>query len=229
MVEMKFRDDIFLGFAVIVSALAIYFGLYIAPAEVELGELVRVFYLHLPQAIICYLSLVISVITAILLLVKKDPKYDALSEPAALLGLVYGATTLISGSIWANAAWGVYWNWDPRETTTLILWLAYVGYFFLRMSVENPERRASVSAAYNVLAFMTVPLSYLSFILWPSLHPRLGTERGLGLTGTMVQALLLNIMGGLLLFIWIFRKAYGVRLKRDELERLLSEEMRDAS
>ena len=227
--DLKFRDDIFLGFAVIVSALAIYFGLYIAPAEVELGELVRVFYLHLPQAIICYLSLVISVITAILFLVKKDPKYDALSEPAAFLGLVYGATTLISGSIWANAAWGVYWNWDPRETTTLILWLAYVGYFFLRMSVENPERRASVSAAYNVLSFLTVPLSYMSFILWPSLHPRLGTEGGLGLTGTMVQALLLNILGALLVFIWIFRKAYGVRLRRDELERLLSEEMRDAS
>ncbi|TEU10190.1 cytochrome C assembly protein [Candidatus Bathyarchaeota archaeon] len=227
--DLKFRDDIFLGFAVIVSALAIYFGLYIAPAEVELGELVRVFYLHLPQAIICYLSLVISVITAILFLVKKDPKYDALSETAALLGLVYGATTLLSGSIWANAAWGVYWNWDPRETTTLILWLAYVGYFFLRMSVENPERRASVSAAYNVLSFLTVPLSYMSFILWPSLHPRLGTEGGLGLTGTMVQALLLNILGGLLLFIWIFRKAYGVRLRRDEFERLLSEEMRDAS
>ena len=229
MVEMKFRDDIFLGFAVIVSALAIYFGLYIAPAEVELGELVRVFYLHLPQAIICYLSLVISVITAILFLVKKDPKYDALSETAALLGLVYGATTLLSGSIWANAAWGVYWNWDPRETTTLILWLAYVGYFFLRMSVENPERRASVSAAYNVLSFLTVPLSYLSFILWPSLHPRLETEGGLGLNSTMVQALLLNILGALLVFIWIFRKAYGVRLRRDEFERLLSEEMRDAS
>jgi heme exporter protein C len=227
--NLKFRDDIFLGFAVIVSALAIYFGLYIAPAEVELGELVRVFYLHLPQAIICYLSLVISVITAILFLVKKDPKYDALSETAALLGLVYGATTLLSGSIWANAAWGVYWNWDPRETTTLILWLAYVGYFFLRMSVENPERRASVSAAYNVLSFLTVPLSYMSFILWPSLHPRLGTEGGLGLTGTMVQALLLNILGALLVFIWIFRKAYGVRLRRDEFERLLSEEMRDAS
>jgi len=227
--DLKFRDDIFLGFAVIVSALAIYFGLYIAPAKVELGELVRVFYLHLPQAIICYLSLVISVITAILFLVKKDPKYDALSETAALLGLVYGATTLLSGSIWANAAWGVYWNWDPRETTTLILWLAYVGYFFLRMSVENPERRASVSAAYNVLSFLTVPLSYMSFILWPSLHPRLGTEGGLGLTGTMVQALLLNILGALLVFIWIFRKAYGVRLRRDEFERLLSEEMRDAS
>ena len=228
MIEMKFRGDVYLALALVINILATYFGLFVAPAEVEMGELVRVFYFHLPQAILCYLSLVISVVTAILFLVKKDQKYDALSEPAALLGLIYGATTLVSGSIWANAAWGVYWNWDPRETTTLILWLAYVGYFFLRMSVENPERRATVSAAFNVLSFMTVPLSYMSFILWPSLHPRLGTEGGLGLTGTMVQALLLNILGGLILFVWIFRKAYGVRLKRDELDRILSEEMRVA-
>jgi len=158
----------------------------------------------------------------------KQAKYDAISESAAFLGLVYGMVTLVSGAIWANAAWGVYWNWDPRETTTLVLWLAYLGYFFLRMSVENPERRASVSAAYNVLAFLTVPLSYLSFIIWPSLHPRLSEGGGLGLTGTMVQALLLNILGGLLFYVWIIRKTYGVRLMKDELERKLSEEVRIA-
>lgn len=226
--NMEFRDDIFLGITAVVNALAIYFALFIAPAEVEMGELVRVFYFHLPQAIVCYLTLVISLVSAILYLRTKQTKYDAISESAALLGLVYGVITLVSGAIWANAAWGVYWNWDPRETTTLVLWLAYVGYLFLRMSVENPERRASVSAAYNVLAFLTVPLSYLSFIIWPSLHPRLSEGGGLGLTGTMVQALLLNMLGGLLFYVWLVRKTYGVRLMKDELERKLSEEARIA-
>ena len=226
--NMEFRDDIFLGITAVVNALAIYFALFIAPAEVEMGELVRVFYFHLPQAIVCYLTLVISLVGAILFLRTKQTKYDAISESVALLGLVYGVITLVSGAIWANAAWGVYWNWDPRETTTLVLWLAYVGYLFLRMSVENPERRASVSAAYNVLAFLTVPLSYLSFIIWPSLHPRLSEGGGLGLTGTMVQALLLNMLGGLLFYVWLVRKTYGVRLMKDELERKLSEEARIA-
>jgi heme exporter protein C len=226
---MEFRDDVFLGITAIVNILAVYFALFIAPAEVEMGEMVRVFYFHLPQAIVCYLTLVISLVSAIMFLRSKQIKYDALSESAALLGLVYGVVTLVSGSIWANAAWGIYWNWDPRETTTLILWLAYLGYFFLRMSVENPERKASVAAAYNALAFLTVPLSYLSFIIWPSLHPRLSEGGGLGLSGTMVQALLLNILGGLLFYVWIIRKTYGVRLKRDELERKLSEETRIAS
>jgi heme exporter protein C len=224
---MRYRDDVYLCLALAINAISIYFALFIAPAEVEMGELVRILYFHLPAALSTYLTLGISVITAILFLAKKEPRYDWLSESSALLGLVYGLITLVGGSMWANATWGVYWNWDPRETTTLILWIAYVGYFFLRMSVENPERRSTVSAAFNILAFMTVPLSYLSFILWPSLHPRLGTEgRGLGLTGTMVQALVLNLISGLILYIWIFRKTYGVRLKREELERLIAEEMR---
>ncbi len=73
-----------------------------------------------------------------------------------------------------------------------------------------------------------MPLSYLSFIIWPSLHPRLSEGGGLGLTGTMVQALLLNMLGGLLFYVWILRKTYGVRLMKDELERKLSEEARIA-
>jgi len=223
---LEFRDDIYLGITGVIVALAAYFALYIAPAEVTMGELVRIFYFHLPGAIICYLSLLVSVATGLMYIRTKDFKYDALSESGALLGLVYGLITLISGSIWANATWGVYWNWDPRETTTLILWFAYLGYFLLRMSIENPERKASSAAVFNILAFMTVPLSYISFILWPSLHPRLGDESGgLGLTGTMVQALVMNIIGGIFVFGYVLKKTYDLRMKRDEFKRKMMEEM----
>ena len=85
---MEFRDDVFLGITAVVNVLAIYFALFIAPAEVELGELVRVFYFHLPQAIACYLTLVISLVGAILFLRTKQIKYDAMSESAAHQGLV---------------------------------------------------------------------------------------------------------------------------------------------
>lgn len=223
---MEFRDDIYLGITGVIVALAAYFALYIAPAEVTMGELVRIFYFHLPGAIICYLSLLVSVATGLIYIRTKDFKYDALSESGALIGLVYGLITLISGAIWANATWGVYWNWDPRETTTLVLWFAYLGYFLLRMSIENPERRASSAAVFNILAFMTVPLSYVSFILWPSLHPRLGDESGgLGLTGTMVQALVMNIIGGLFVFGYVLKKTYDLRMKRDEFKRKMMEAM----
>ena len=223
---MEFREDIYLGITGVIVALAAYFALYIAPAEVTMGELVRVFYFHLPPAIICYLSLLVSVVTGLIYIRTKEFKYDAISESGALLGLLYGLITLVSGAIWANATWGVYWNWDPRETTTLILWFAYLGYFLLRMSIENPERRASSAAVFNILAFMTVPLSYVSFILWPSLHPRLGDDGGgLGLTGTMVQALVMNIIGGIFVFGYVLKKTYDLRMKRDEYNSKLMEEM----
>jgi heme exporter protein C len=225
---MKFRDDIYLGITAVANLLAIYFALYIAPAEVELGELVRVFYFHLPGAIATYITLILSAATAIAYLIKKDYRLDAFSQACALLGLIYGLITLIGGAVWANATWGVYWNWDPRETTTLILWLAYLGYFFLRMSVENVERRASVSAVYNILAVLTVPLSYMSFILWPSLHPRLSEGGGLGLTGTMVQALLMNMFSGMLFMGWLIRKAYKVQMSSDQLQLKLVEAVQNA-
>ncbi len=223
---MEFREDIYLSITGIIVALAAYFALYIAPAEVTMGELVRIFYFHLPPAIICYLALLVSVVTGAIYLRTKDYKYDALSESGAILGLVYGLITLISGSIWANATWGIYWNWDPRETTTLILWFAYLGYFLLRMSIENPERRASSAAVFNVLAFLTVPLSYVSFIIWPSLHPQLGGgDGGLGLTGTMVQALVMNIIGGVFVFGYVLKKTYDLRIKRDAYNSRMREEM----
>lgn len=223
---LEFRDDVYLGITGVIVILSAYFALFIAPAEVTMGELVRVFYFHLPPALICYLALVVSVIAGVMYIRTKQHKYDALSESGALLGLVYGIITLISGAIWANATWGVYWNWDPRETTTLILWFAYLGYFLLRMSIENPDRRASSAAVYNLLAFMTVPLSYVSFILWPSLHPRLGEDSGgLGLTSTMVQALVMNIIGGLFVFGYVLKKTYDLRLKRDKYESMILEEM----
>jgi len=222
--NMKFREDVYLGISGLMSVIAAYYALFLTPADVEMGELIRIFYFHLPPAIICYVALIVSVTTGLIYLRTKDFKYDAVSESGALLGIVYGLVTLIAGAIWANATWGVYWNWDPRETTTLILWFAYLGYLLLRMSIENPERRASSAAVYNVLAFLTVPLSYLSFIIWPSLHPRLSEDGGLGLTPSMVQALVMNIVAGLFIFGYLLKKTYERRLKIDMVESRLREE-----
>ena len=210
---MRFQDEIYLSLIAVLGGISTYFALVISPAEVEMGELVRILYFHLPTAIICYASLSLSLIAGVAFLWKKIEKFDYLSSSAAMIGIVYGAVTLITGAIWAKVTWGVYWNWDPRETTTLILWLGYIGYFLLRMSIDNVERRASISAAYNILIFLTVPLSYLSFILWPSLHPRLTSDGGLGLTTIMIETLLMNIIVGVLVYIWLIRTAYTTALK----------------
>jgi heme exporter protein C len=221
---MQAQDKIFLSLIFILGAVSTYFALFLTPVDATLGDYVKILYFHLPGAIICYSAVSVSLLGGIVFLRRKETKWDALSSSAAMLGIVYGAFTLITGSIWAKVTWGAYWNWDPRETTTLILFFAYIGYFFLRMSIENPERRASVSAVYNVLIFLTVPLSYLSFIIWPSLHPRLISGGEIGLTPIMEEALIMNIVVGALILVWLIRTGYTVSLNQGQLKQQLEAE-----
>lgn len=186
-----------------------------------MGDLYRIFYIHTPTAWICYLTLGISLLASILFLVKRSLVFDRIAEASAILGLIYGVVVLITGSVWANAVWGVYWNWDPRETTTLILWIAYMGYIALRLSIGNVEKRASTGAIYNILAFLTVPLSYASFKLWQSLHPQIITGSGLSITMPMIQTLLLNLVASSLLYIYLLRTMYGVRSLETRINALI--------
>jgi heme exporter protein C len=221
---MGFRDDVYILVTVCVNIIASYAALIAAPIEINMGELYRIFYTHLPIALVCYISLGISFAASIAFLRKKTPIYDRLAEVSAIWGLLYGAAVLVTGSIWANTAWGVYWNWDPRETTTLILWIAYVGYIALRSSIDNVERRAVVGSTYNILAFSTVPLSYLSFILWESLHPRLSNGGQLNLTLPMMETLFLNMVAALLVFLYLLKLTFTVFSLQEQVNQLALEE-----
>jgi heme exporter protein C len=128
--------------------------------------------------------------------------------------------TLVTGSIWANAAWGTYWNWDPRETTTLVLWVAYLGYVTLKLSLENEERRAVVGSVYNVLAFVTVPLSYFSLLLFPTLHPQVVSGSGIALSPPMTLALALNVVSATVLFAYLLGAAVTVQSLERRVESL---------
>jgi heme exporter protein C len=182
---------------------ASYLAFVFAPPEATMGELYRILYIHLPAAWVCYLAFILSMVSSVLFLRRREHRYDTLAEASAWLGLLFGAVTLVTGSIWANAAWGTYWNWDPRETTTLVLWVAYLGYVTLKMSLENEERRAVVGSVYNILAFVTVPLSYFSLQLLPTLHPQVVSGSGIGLTPSMTLALALNVVSAVVLFAYL--------------------------
>jgi len=221
---MEIRDDVYLSITVVVNIIASYAAYVAAPPEATMGDLYRIFYIHTPAAWVCYLTLGISLVASILFLAKRKTVYDMLAEASAILGLIYGVVTLITGSIWANAIWGVYWNWDPRETTTLILWIAYMGYISLRLSIGNVEKRAITSAVYNILAFSTIPLSYLSIRLWQSLHPQIIVPgSGIHITLPMIEALLLNLIASSLLYIYLLRMTYHVRSLQTRVDTLTYE------
>ena len=213
--EMK--RDILLGIAVAVSVVASYMA-YVAVQPVRKDLYFS--YTHVPAALICFLAFFISLIASIMYLWKRKKRYDRTAEVSAILGLVYGAVALISGSIWANATWGTYWNWDPKQTTMLILWIAYMGYLSLKLSIGGVEKRALVGAVYNILAFSTLPLTFLSVTLWQSLHPR-ASEISMALP--IKLTLSLNLIAASLFFVYLLIAVFTVWSLEDRVNALIYE------
>jgi hypothetical protein len=156
----------------VATALATLRGPY--PAFVPLGSPAAYvnLYVHVPVAISSYILYTGALVSAILYLVKRKPLYDRLVVGFVAVATVYAAYTLISGSLWAAESWGVAWNWDPRQTGVLLLFVAYLVYFALRASIADPDRAPVVSAVYAIAAYAMVPVSYAApRIAESSLHP----------------------------------------------------------
>ncbi|UXD21403.1 cytochrome C assembly protein [Ignicoccus pacificus DSM 13166] len=144
------------------------------PAAVPLGSPAAYLnvYLHVPIAWATYMLFIIGFILAIAYLATGNKKFDKYSELFIYTALVYAFLTLITGSMWAMESWGSAWNWDPRETAVLLLFIAYLVYVAIRYSIRDPERRATVSAVFAIAAFATVPISFLApYLIHGSLHP----------------------------------------------------------
>lgn len=150
------------------------------PAAVPLGSPAAYYnvYLHVPIAWSTYILFIIGFILAIAYLATNNKKYDKYSALFIYTALVYALLTLLTGSMWAQESWGSSWNWDPRETGVLLLFIAYLVYVAIRYSIRDPERRAAVSAVFAIAAFATVPISFLApYLLKSSLHPTLANTK----------------------------------------------------
>jgi heme exporter protein C len=161
----------------LVSLAIIIFGAYNAliklpESTVEiLKNNYRIIFFHVPSAVTSFVAFTVTLASSIAYLKSRRYRWDIISVSSARAGFFFITAALVSGSIWAKVTWGSYWNWDPRETTVLILWFAYAAYFALRASIENPEEKAKSSSILAIFAYVTVPLSYLSSRIYFSLHP----------------------------------------------------------
>src|SRR3989442_15632310 len=143
-----------------------------APVVPVLGDTTRVLYFHIPAAWVTVVALAWSMIQSVLYLAKRRIEHDDQAAASAELGMLFCIVATVSGSLWAKAMWGSYWNWDPRETSIFFLLLVYAAYLALRSAIEQEERRARLSAIYSALAFVSVP--FLMFVvprIYFSLHP----------------------------------------------------------
>lgn len=180
---------------------------YVQPAQGFIGESSRIVFFHVPMAWISVLAFLVSCITSVMYLKRRDPKDDIRAAVSAGLGLLFAVLATTTGAVFAKIMWGAYWNWDPRQTSITILLLIYAAYLALRGAVDDPERRASLSAVYAILAFVTVP--FLVFVvprIYWSLHPdTIINARGANeFDSRYTQVLMASLVGFTGLYIWLY-------------------------
>ena len=173
--------------------LSFYLIFQVAPTERIMGDVQRIFYLHIALAISAYLGFGVLFVSSIIYLVKKTPYWDCLASSAGEVGLLFSTLVLITGSFWARPVWNVWWTWDPRLVTMLILWFIYIGYFMVRKAVTEKTKRARYSAIVGIIGFLDVPVVRLATKWWRSIHPRLDRQGG-GLDPLMVKVMLFTLL-----------------------------------
>ncbi len=192
--------------AVIITVALLGFGLYqgliAAPTEQTMGDIQRIFYYHVPSAWTAFVLFFVNFVASIVYLWKRGghaliaDRADALALATAEVGVVFTSVVLVTGPLWAKPVWGIWWTWDARLTTTLVLWLLYVSYLLLRRFSESTQT-ATLAAVLGIFAYLDVPIVYMSIRWWRTQHPApvIGGAPGSGLDPQMWHALLWNWLG----------------------------------
>jgi heme exporter protein C len=147
--------------------------LWVEPSKGFIGESSRIVFFHVPCAWTAALAFVVAAAYSLAYLVRRSPRSDQIAEASVRLGLLFAILTLVTGSLFAKIMWGSYWNWDPRESSYLLLVFLYAAYLFLRAAIDDPERRARIGAAYALFAAVLMPfLVFVAPRVTASLHPQ---------------------------------------------------------
>ena len=201
----------------IINLALIYFWV---PTEQVMGVVQRGMYFHVPLAWVGFLAFFIVLICSIAYLWKGAEKWDALAHSCAEVGVLFTTLMLVTGAIWAKPTWGVWWTWDPRLTTSTILWLMYVAYLMLRAYAPSPQQGARYAAVMGIVAFINVPIVYYATILWRTVHPGMvvgpAAESG-SLDPTMRSALMFSTLTFTLLFAYLLSERLAIRRAFDSL------------
>ena len=189
-----------------VAMMAMIVGaLVAAPREIIEGEVQRLMYLHVPSAVIMYLAFGVTAFASGVFLWKRDIRWDALARAAAIVGVFLCGMALATGAIWGKPTWGVYWSWDARLTSTLVLFLIYSAYLLAR-SVAGPldEQAARFAAIFAIIGVADIPIIQMSVRWWRTLHPQpIVFQPDPALPGEMLLVLLIGFIAILALATWL--------------------------
>lgn len=215
------RSRSVLSWAVFGAVLAAAFlGLVYAPPDAVLGETQRILYVHVAAAWNGLLAFGVVFVGAIAYLTTRRERWDHLNLAAAEVGVLFTTIAVVTGSIWARVAWGVWWEWEPRLTSAFVLWLMYVGLLLVRRLVEEPGRRARFTAVFGIVAFVDVPVVFMSIRWWRSIHPVVIEAGKSNLEPLMVVALVTSVAAFTLLMVLLTGTRAGLEASESELAEL---------
>ena len=225
---MKRKREILLIGMTVLSAAMVLIALYLALAGApdanlssETGRYAqRIIYFHIATAWVGFLAFFVTFVGGVAYLRTQSRTWDIVALSSAEIGTVFMLGVLVSGSIWAKPAWGVWWVWDERLTISLVQFLIYVGYLMLRASVEDPSRRARFAAVYGIVSFISVPINFIAIRLWRTQHPLVfGNEDG-GLGPNMMFAFAFTLITFTVWYVTLMWHRIRLERFRDGVEQL---------
>lgn len=211
--------------AILLTAALLAFALVVSPPEIDQGESVRLFYIHVPSAIVSlYLAFSITLVGSIMYLRKQSIFWDLMAGAAAEIGVLFCGITLITGMLWGKPTWGTYWQWDPRLTSTAVTFLLYIGYLAIRKLELPPEVRRQRAAILGIISFANLIIVRYSVQWWRSLHQ--GTTLDpidTQLDDTMLFSFLLGVLAMIAIGGWLLIHRFRVAwMEEKKAERLLA-------
>lgn len=197
--------------------IATYLVFMWVPNERIMGPVQKILYFHVAAAWVSFLAFFIVFLAGLQYLSTRDDKWDAVGAASAEIGLMFTIIVLITGPIWGRAAWNAWWTWDPRLTTTLVLFFIYVAYFMVRSSLFEPEKKARIAAVFGMVGFVDVPIVWFSIRWWRTIHPVVVSSSGFAMSSKMMVTLLVSVAAMTLLYFYLLVNTTFVIRMRSEL------------
>jgi len=220
----KLAIALYVAAVIVLMIWGFYQAMYVAPNDAMQGEIFRIIYYHVPSAAVAFVFFAVNLIGSIGYLAARRnhhdraQTFDAWALAGAEVGVVFCTVTLLLGSMWGRRAWGIWWTWDARLTTTLVLWLIYVSYLLLRRFAAGPQMQ-TLAAVLGIFGALDVPIVYMSNRWWRTQHPApvFGGAPGSGMAPSMLHPFLWNMLAWFAWGVMILYLRYAVERHRQKI------------
>ena len=208
----------------IITSLLMLVNMYLifmwVPTEQNLGISQRIFYVHVPVAWVGMVAIFVVAIGSVLHLITRNDRWDAIAYSAAEIGLIFGTLMLVTGALWAKPAWGVWWQWDPKLTTALILWFIYVGYLMVRAYAPSGSQGRRYASEVALIGAIDAPIIYMASVWWRTAHPDLniGPLAESSLDTNMLMVWLYSTVAFTVFYVYLLIERISMRKAEDDID-----------